>query len=167
MGYNARNDEIRDNVTRMRREVMSYSFIGGQHAYFENTKAGRVFRLADPCPCCVAQRLCRRPVHRRTSLNSFDTRVYRTGARLRPVTPGQVFCGLCPERSTRVNPANFVGPWSTSRTPPHWLYSLRLKSAVGCVMDGDTRGTVLGLVVIILACGAVFLGIELIGNIQQ
>jgi hypothetical protein len=28
MGYNARNDEIRDNVTRMRREVMSYSFIG-------------------------------------------------------------------------------------------------------------------------------------------
>ena len=29
MGYNARNDEIRDNVTRMRREVMSYSFIGG------------------------------------------------------------------------------------------------------------------------------------------
>jgi hypothetical protein len=34
-------------------------------------------------------------------------------------------------------------------------------------MDGDTRGTVLGLVVIILACGAVFLGIELIGNIQQ
>jgi hypothetical protein len=33
-------------------------------------------------------------------------------------------------------------------------------------LDKDTSGTVLGLVTIILACGAIFLGIELIGNIQ-
>ena len=33
-------------------------------------------------------------------------------------------------------------------------------------MDEDTSGTVLGLVTIILACSAVFLGIEIIGRLQ-
>ena len=60
-----------------------------------------------------------------------------------------------------------IGPWSTSKTLPQWLLLFRDWSAVGCAME-STGYVMVSLVVIILACMAIFVGTyatELIGTL--
>jgi hypothetical protein len=55
--------------------------------------------------------------------------------------------------------AAVVGPQSNSQTLSH-LGLLSQTSAVESAMDEDMRGAVLGLVVIIITCAAIFVGIN-------
>ena len=62
----------------------------------------------------------------------------------------------------------YYAEWSTELNPAELRWPLVYfdLDATGVPMDEDTSGTVLGLVTIILACSAVFLGIEIIGRLQ-
>ena len=66
MGYNARNDEIRDNVTRMRREWEAQTGRAGDRSALQrNTVRQRL--------CVVLAEDCRRP-HIKTSLARYQLR---------------------------------------------------------------------------------------------